>query len=143
MEEAVRALFVRYQRSFAQGLDGRADLDEVAGFYAAEFIAADTRGVMSGKNDQNLKEVMAKGYAHYRDSGVKLMIARSLKVNQLDGSHCIATVAWRATYARPRKSDVDIDFDVHYLLENTSGQPKIFGWVSGDEQAALDAHGIG
>jgi len=54
---------------------------------------------MTGKNDNQLKQVMAQGYA--------------------------------------------IDFDVHYLVQKLDGDPKIFGWVSGDEQALLRKHGIG
>lgn len=38
--------------------------------------------------------------------------------------------------------DVAIDFDVHYLVQQLGAQPKVFGWVSGDEQALLKEHGI-
>ena len=36
-----------------------------------------------------------------------------------------------------------IDFDVHYLVQKLDGEAKVFGWVSGDEQALLKKHGIG
>jgi hypothetical protein len=35
-----------------------------------------------------------------------------------------------------------IDFVTHYLVQMLHQQPKIFGWVSGDEQAVLKKHGI-
>lgn len=35
-----------------------------------------------------------------------------------------------------------IDFEVHYLIQTLGGQPKVFGWVSGDEEALLRKHGI-
>ena len=38
------------------------DMDEVASLYASEFIAASPAGVMAGKNDDQLKQVMAQGY---------------------------------------------------------------------------------
>jgi hypothetical protein len=38
--------------------------------------------------------------------------------------------------------DVTIDFDVHYLVQKLDAEPKIFGWVSGDEQALLRKYGI-
>jgi hypothetical protein len=35
-----------------------------------------------------------------------------------------------------------IDFEVHYFIQKLSGEPEVFGWVSGDEQALLRKHGI-
>jgi len=37
---------------------------------------------------------------------------------------------------------VAIDFEIHYFVRNFGGTAKIFGWVSGDEQALLKKHGI-
>jgi hypothetical protein len=54
----------------------------------------------------------------------------------------VAHVAWTATYARKDQPDVAIDFDVHYFVQTLDGEPKVFGWVSGDEQALLRKHGI-
>ncbi|CAH2402864.1 hypothetical protein [Mesorhizobium ventifaucium] len=50
------------------------------------------------------------------------------------------TSVYAAAFIRP---DVTIDFDVHYLVQKLAGEPKIFGWVSGDEQEVLRKHGIG
>jgi hypothetical protein len=36
-----------------------------------------------------------------------------------------------------------IDFDVHYLVQQLDAEPKVFGWISEDEQALLREHGIG
>ena len=30
----------------------------------------------------------------------------------------------------------------HYFVQKLDGEPKVFGWVSGDEQALLRKHGI-
>jgi hypothetical protein len=53
----------------------------------------------------------------------------------------VAHVAWTATYARKDQPGVAIDFDVHYFVRKLDGEPKVFGWVSGDEQALLKKHG--
>lgn len=37
---------------------------------------------------------------------------------------------------------MSIDFDVHYLVQLLGGEPRVFAWVSGDEQALLREHGI-
>lgn len=49
---------------------------------------------------------------------------------------------WAATYAREAHSTVTIDFAVHYLVQSLAAGPRVFGWIPGDEQALLKAHGI-
>jgi len=142
METSVRKFFERYESSFNQSLGGDMDMDEVAALYASEFIAASPSGVMTGKNDDQLKQVMAQGYAHYRAIGTKEMRIRDVRLSPIDNHHCVAHVAWTATYARIDQPDVAIDFDVHYFVQKLDGEPKVFGWVSGDEQALLWKHGI-
>ncbi|TPN17024.1 nuclear transport factor 2 family protein [Mesorhizobium sp. B2-1-3] len=141
MEMSVKRFFERYQRFFKESLGGGMDMDEAASLYTSEFIAASPAGVVTGKNDDQLKQVMAQGYAHYRAIGTKEMRTRDIGISPIDEHHCVAHVAWTATYARKGQADVEIDFDVHYLVRKL-GEPKIFGWVSGDEQALLKKHGI-
>ena len=142
METSVRKLFERYERLFQQSLGGNRDMHEVAALYASRFIAATPAGVMTGKNDDQLKQVMAQGYARYRAMGTKEMRIRDIRLSPIDDHHCVAHVAWTATYARKEQPDVEIDFDVHYFVQMLAGKPKVFGWVSGDEQELLRKHGI-
>ncbi|KIO48262.1 hypothetical protein SQ11_13550 [Nitrosospira sp. NpAV] len=142
METSVRKLFERYEGFFKQSLGGDMDMDEVASLYASEFIGATPAGVTAGKNDDQFRQVMAQGYAHYRAIGTKEMQIRDVRLSPIDEHHCVAHVAWTATYARKNQSDVAIDFDVHYFVQKLDGEPKVFGWVSGDEQALLRKHGI-
>lgn len=142
METSVRKLFERYERAFQAALQGEVDMDEVAALYASAFIAASPAGVMTGNNDGQLKQAMAQGYARYRAIGTKAMRIRNLSISPMDKHHCVAHVAWRATYDRRDQPDIAIDFDVHYLVQQLGAEPKVFGWVSGDEQALLKAHGI-
>lgn len=142
METSVREFFGRYESFFNQSLAGDMDMDEVASLYASEFISASPAGVMTGKNDDQLKQVMAQGYARYRAMGTKEMRIRNVRLSPMDDYHCLADVAWTATYARKDQPDAAIDFDVHYFVQKLDGEPKVFGWVSGDEQALLRKHGI-
>ena len=142
METSVRKFFDRYESLFNQSLGGATDMGEVAALYAAEFIAASPVGVTTGKNDEELKHVMEQGYARYRAMGTKEMRIRNVRLSPIDDYHCVAHVAWTATYARKQQSDVAIDFDVHYFVQKLEGEPKVFGWVTGDEQALLRKHGI-
>ncbi len=142
MDAAVRALFRRYEQMFAQALAGRATMDEVATLYAPEFIASTPAGVITGRNDALLRERMAEGYAHYRAIGTTAMRIRDLRLTPLDGLHCVAHVAWTATYARDDLRETAIDFDVHYLVQMLGSEARVFGWVSGDETALLREHGV-
>lgn len=142
METAVRALFGRYEDLFAQALAGEVSMDEVATLYAAEFIAATPAGVTTGRNDGTLRQRMAQGYARYRAIGTTAMRIRDLRLTPLDGLHCVAHVAWTATYARDDLCETAIDFDVHYLVQMLGSEARVFGWVSGDETALLREHGV-
>ncbi len=142
MEADVRKFFERYESFFNQSLGGDMNMDGAAALYASEFIAASPAGVMTGKNDDQLKQVMAQGYARYRAMGTKEMRLRDVRISPIDEHHCVAHVAWTATYAREDQSDVAIDFDVNYFVQKLNGEPKVFGWVAGDEQALLREHGI-
>ena len=144
MEASVRAFFERYERLFNRCLAGDMDMEAVAALYATEFIAAVApHGVMAGKNDDQLAQVMTQGYARYRAMGTKAMRIRDVRLSPVDDHHCVAHVAWTATYARQDQPDLAIDFEVHYFVQQLDDDPKEFGWVSGDEDALLKAHGIG
>lgn len=141
-EASARKFFERYEKYFNRALAGEMEMDEVATLYASDFIAASPAGVMAGRNDDQLLLAMAEGYQRYRAMGNREMRIRDVRITPMDDHHCVAHVAWTATYARNGRPDVTIDFDVHYLLQQLDGEPKVFGWVSGDEQALLKEHGI-
>ena len=60
----------------------------------------------------------------------------------IDELHCLAHVGWTASYAKAGQGDIVIDFEVHYLVQEFDGEAKVFGWVSGDEQALLKERGV-
>ena len=124
MEAAVRKLFERYESFFNRSLGDAVDMDEVASLYASDFIAASPAGVMTGKNDDQLKQVMEQGYARYRAIGTKAMRMRDVRIVPIDEHHCLAHVAWTATYAREDQPDTAIDFDVHYLVRSWTARQK-------------------
>jgi len=142
MDASVRKLFDRYQRSFNRALIGDIDMDDVASFYADAFIAASPAGVRAGSNDGQGASAIVQGYEHYRAIATKQMRIRQLRQSSVDEHHCVAHVAWTAVYAGGDGTDVAIDYDVHYLVQQREGQARIFGWIAGDEQALLRQHGI-
>jgi hypothetical protein len=142
METSVRKLFERYEQTFNRSLSGKPNLDEVAALYASSFITSSPAGLMTGKNDDQLKRAMARGYERYRAIGTKEMRIREVRLSPIDEHHCVAHVSWRGTWARKNGEDVTLDFDVHYFIRKLGKEPKVFGWVSGDEQAQLSEHAI-
>lgn len=100
MEASVGKLFERYERFFNQSLGGDIEMDEVASLYASDFIAASRAGVMTGKNDDQFMQIMTQGYAHYRAIATKEMRIRNVRLSPIDDHHCVAHVAWSATYRR-------------------------------------------
>lgn len=142
MEAEVRKLFQRYESVFRRSLAGDFDKAEAARLYASEFIAATPAGVMAGKNDETLIQAMVQGYDHYRRIGTREMRIRDLRLSPIDALHCVAHVGWRATYARDDLPETAIDFDVHYLVQLRDGAAKVFGWMSGDENALLKQYGV-
>lgn len=143
VEARIREFFGRYEDVFNRALHGDiGDMDEIADLYASEFIAASPAGVRAGRNDDGFRQAMGQAYARYLEIGTRAMHVRDVRLSPVDDHHCMAHVAWTAAYARDGQPDVAIDFDVHYFIRMQDGQPKVFGWVSGDEQALLREHGI-
>jgi hypothetical protein len=142
MEKNVKDLFERYEKLFRTALRDQVDMDQVESSYASAFVAASPAGVTVGRNDEHLKQMMQQGFENYRRIGTKDMRLRKVRITEIDEHHCLAHVAWTAIYDRGSEPDVSIDFEVHYLVQQLEDTPKIFGWVSGDEQAVLKQHGI-
>lgn len=142
MEQTVRNLFERYERFFAKGLIDQVDADELTSLYTPEFIAASPEGVTTGKLDETLIRSMSAGYERYRAIGTKQMRVHSLRISPIDEHHAVAHVGWTATYIRDDLPETTIDFTVHYLMQVRGDEAKVFGWIAGDEDAALKEHGI-
>lgn len=141
--QSVRDLFARYERVTNAALSGDVDLDALSDLYTPEFISATPAGVMTGKNDAALGAAMVRGFDYQRALGTKKMVVRSVSASPLDERHCVAHVAWTASYAKAGLPDIiAIDFDVHYLVRLDDSTARVFGWVAGDEQAALKEHGV-
>ena len=70
------------------------------------------------------------------------MHVRGVEMTQIDALHCVANVAWTASYETADGRPIDIDFDVHYLMQEWGGRPRVFGWISGDEQEVLKQYGV-
>ncbi len=140
--DEVKNFFMRYEQFFMQSLNGNIDTDELSSLYAQEFIAASPLGVMAGKNDIMFQKTLAQGYEQYRKMGTQGMRVRDVSISPIDEIHCVAHVAWTATYSAAEKPNIEIDFEVHYLMQKLDNKLHVFGWISGNEQDSLKEHGV-
>lgn len=143
MELATRALFDRYERFFAASLAGGVDAAEMRALYASDVIGASPVGVRCAACDDDFHAALEAGFARSRDIGTRWMRLMEMHLTPIDAHHCLVRVGWLARYARAGQDDAEIGFDLHYLVQVREGVARVFGWISGDEQALLQAHGIG
>ncbi|KUG20835.1 MAG: hypothetical protein KO206_02305 [Methanomicrobiaceae archaeon] len=136
--------FAAYAAGFNNALADppEVDVEAAAGAFADCFIAADPNGVLCGKNDEQLRAQIPAGYAFYRSIGTKSMRVVSLTVTPLDDSHLITRVHREARYRKKGGSEEEIDFDVIYFVRTVGKQPRIFGYIPGDDQALLRERGL-
>lgn len=141
-KDSLKQFFQRYEQFFMQSLDGELDDTVMSELYASEFIAASPLGVLTGKNDTNFQQALSEGYEQYRKIGTKEMRVRDVEMLPIDDLHCVADVAWTASYEVANGQQVNIDFNVHYLMQNLNGKLRVFGWISGNEQELLKEYGV-
>ena len=134
--------FVRYADAYNRSLEGEVQDMAIREHFAPVFIAAGPQGVNSGPNDDSFSATLKEAYAFYRKLGTRRMTVRQVKTLPLDATHYVCRVYWRADYVKRDDTPVTIDFEVTYMLETTSGQPKIFAFVAGDELAMYREHGL-
>lgn len=145
-QQAVQDFFTHYAQEFNRGLNGAPDMQALAGLYAEAFVASAPAGVMVGRNDAELARITADGFRRYRDLGMTRMELEGVTVSSIDDLHALARTAWKAVYAvkSAEAGEKVIRFTNVYLVRlDASGALKVFGWITGDEEEAMRAHGIG
>lgn len=135
--------FSQYAERFNRALRGeKPDTEGTIHSFAACFIEANPTGVMCGQNDNKFKEAIPQGYEFYRSIGITAMKITSTEITLLDELHSMVKVGWRSEFIRKDQSSGNIDFMVIYLLQMMDNAPRIFAYITGDEQAALKANGL-
>ncbi len=153
--EEIREFFSQYEANFNDALRGDQEGEDkvvdpgqlakrTAKFFSDCFIGANPRGVACAKNDDEFISQIQRGYDFYRSLGTLSMKISGLKIVLLDDYHAQAIVAWRSTYSKKDEegNGVVIDFEVIYLLQTIANGPKIFAYITGDEQSALRQRGL-
>jgi hypothetical protein len=143
-ESILRRFFSEYEARFNGAIADPAhmDVEGMAAAFAESFLGANPIGIACGKNDEQLQQALQEGMAFYRSIGTTTMKMVSLSITPLDDLHFMNRVHWSASYIKKNGSTEKIDFEVIYLVQIINDQPKIFTYITGDEQKVLKQRGL-
>lgn len=144
-QRATEDFFANYSKRSDEALRSPPleDVEGVAASFAPFFVEASPRGVHGGANDDAFRAMIPQGFARYRQIGGKSMRATRVKVTPLDDHNVMARVDWLFAYERPRDHRRgEIAFQNIYFLNFAAGDPKIFAYITPDEEQAMRDHGL-
>jgi hypothetical protein len=142
MSITIEAFFAGYVDAFNRSLGEQVDADGIRRYFSSCFVGAGPRGVQCGQNDESFTEALEQGYAFYRQIGTQAMAVRDITSIPVDDAHSLARVAYRASYEKPGGESLDLDFEVSYLLATQGETYEIFAFITGDELALYQEHGL-
>nr|WP_250809780.1 hypothetical protein [Neorhizobium tomejilense] len=144
IEEKVRRLFDEYGRTSNDALKDAASVDVsgVAAFFAPYFVGSTPQAVFGGANDAAFREVIPQGFARYRDAGGKRMDITGVRISCLNDLHALAEVGWDFSYVNKAGEAGNVRFTNFYLVTIADGDPRIFAYITGDEEKAMRDHGL-
>ena len=139
----IERFFEEYAAQFARALADPPEVDAAAtaAAFADCFVAASPQGVSCGKNDDVFRAQIPQGYAFYRGIGVRSMTVSSFSTSQLDARHWGVRVGWSAAYDTGERTG-SVGFEVIYFVQMTGAGPKIFAYITGDEERELRRLGL-
>ncbi len=126
MKQKLIKFFEEYEAAFNRSLGDAPDIDSVTKAFADCFI-----------DDHQLRNVIAQGYQFYKSVGTRQVKIASMDVTPLDEYHSMAKVYYQSIYGKKDGEEVSVDFSIIYLIQIIEDEPKIFGYISGDEQKLL------
>ncbi len=141
VNEKIRQFFAEYEKAFEKGISGKPDVMSTVNSFSHVFVEASPLGIMGSANDNSFREAIPKGFEFYRKIGTKSMAIDKIDITPIDQYHYQAKVHWKAHYEQT-KLEVDLEFDVIYLLQFLNNKLEIFAYITGDEQALLRKHGL-
>jgi hypothetical protein len=140
----IEAFFAAYAARFNAALADppHDDVEGTAAAFARFFVEASPLGVNGGPNNDAFRAMIPQGNAFYRAIGTRSMAISGLEIQAIDDLHAMVRVHWDSRYAKPDGTEVAIPFDVVYLVQVSAGTPRIFAYITGDEQRVLREHGL-
>lgn len=119
------------------------DIDGTIESFAPYVVGSNPLGVMGGDTGPDFRRMIAEGFANYRKLGGTAMRVTGVKVIELDDFNVLARVDWLFDYKRPSDGrEGSIAFQNIYFLNTAGDAPKIFAYITPDEQQAMKDHGL-
>lgn len=119
------------------------DIDGTTASFAPYLVESGPQGVMGGANNAEFRTMIGQGFARYREIGGTAMRVTRVDVAELDEVNAMATVDWEFDYRRKRDGKTgSIGFTNRYFLNLAGEAPKIFAYITPDEQQAMKDHGL-
>ncbi|HMI78025.1 MAG TPA: hypothetical protein VK484_04490 [Ferruginibacter sp.] len=142
-EQQIDNFFNHYSDVFNKAIKGNIpDIERTAELFSACFIAANPSGVNCGQNNETFRDAMQKGYAFYKNIGITSMEIVSKEITYLDKFHAMVKVRWKSSFTRKDNSTGAIEFENIYFIQTSENEPKVFAYITGDEQATLKENGL-
>ena len=138
----IDAFFADYEKLFNRSLKEEVDVEKTVKSFAGCFVEASPAGIICGNNDDEFRKRIPKGYEFYKSIGTQSMTIQSKKITALDELHQMTKVDWSAGYRKKDGKEEVIDFSVLYFTQLQKGEPKIFAYITGDEQKVLKERGL-
>jgi hypothetical protein len=144
LETKVRALFDAYGKRSNDALQEppKLDLEGVVRSFAPFFVESSPKGVVGSPNDDRFRQMIPEGFARYRQVGGKHMTIKGIKVTELDNLHAVADVDWQFDYVNKAGKAGNVTFTNFYFVTVADGTPKVFAYITPDEEGAMQAHGL-
>jgi len=135
--------FEGYEANFNAAILCVADgVTQCADAFAEVFVAAEPARLACSRNDDSFRQSIEESCLFYRTVGTRAVRLDGIDSTPIDGDHVMARVHWRGEFRRADGSDVEVPFDIVYFVRMNDDVMKIFGYVTGDQQAALRQHGV-
>jgi len=133
--EQIDAFFAEFENAFSS-----LDTKKSAEAYADTFISAGPKGTIAqGKQDLINKSEQAAAF--YRSVGQKRAEIISKQQMPITDEYLMVTVHWGVYFEK--NGDTPVEFDVTYVIQENSGQPKIILFITHqDEQEAMQKLGL-
>jgi hypothetical protein len=134
-DPSLKKLFDEYEAAFKA-----LNMEKSAGFFADTFISAGPRGAIAQSKIEFLKmgQQAAEFYRKVGQTSAKILIADE---NPISKEYTMVRVHWGVTFHKT--GDKLIEFDVSYLVQKTSPEPKIILFIAHqDEEKAMQELGL-
>lgn len=143
-KESTEAFMRRYGELMDAGVrSGKADGKQLAEMFAESCVASSPAGIAVVGGDADYGKMIEDGIANYKRIGGTAFVIENLKIEPINDQHDLARVGWRFDYTRPKDGKSgSVSFENVYFVSQVGETPKIFAWVTPDEQATLQEHGL-